>query len=92
MTRPCYLSLSRAVRWPLRPSAVVLVDERGHALTKRDIEHSLSVLVKATVSLDPAIARAVDIGLLATRLPKIVFREPRRVAERFGRGCRLANA
>ena len=79
VTRPCYLSLRRAVRSSLRPSGVVLVDERGHSLTRHDIEHALGVPVDATVSLDPAVARAVDSGLLTTRLPKVISRELRRV-------------
>ena len=48
---------------------VVLVDEPGRALRARDIEASLGVPVVATVLLDPAIARAVDAGLLLARLP-----------------------
>jgi hypothetical protein len=59
---------------------VVLIAEPGRALTKRDIENSLSAPIEATVSLDPAIARAVDSGLLTTRLPRVLFRELRRVA------------
>ena len=80
ITRPCYLSLSRAVSSHLRPTGVVLVDERGHSLTRRDIEHALRVPVDATVSIDPAVSRAVDSGLLTTRLPKVIYRELRRVA------------
>lgn len=79
VTRRCYLSLRRASKSDLRPSGIVLIDERGRALNKRDIEHSLSAPVEATVSIDPAIARAVDSGLLTTRLPKVIFRELRRV-------------
>ena len=79
VTRPCYLALRRAARSSVRPSGVVLIAEPGHAFTKRDIEHSLSAPIEATVSLDPAIARAVDSGLLATRLPRVLFRELRRV-------------
>jgi hypothetical protein len=47
----------------------VLVDEPGRALRARDIEASLRAPVVATVLLDPAIARAVDAGLLVARLP-----------------------
>ena len=79
VTRPCYLSLRRAVSSSLRPSGVVLVDERGHSLTRHDIERALGVPVDATVSMDPAVARAVDSGLLTTRLPKVISRELRRV-------------
>ena len=80
VTRPCYLSLRRASRMPVRPTGVVLVAEPGRALSARDIEHALGVPVEATVSVDPAVARAVDAGLLAARLPRIIARELRGVA------------
>jgi hypothetical protein len=67
--RPCYLALRAAVRQPTRPTGIVLVDEPGRALRARDVEASLGVPVVATVLLDPAIARAVDAGLLLARLP-----------------------
>jgi hypothetical protein len=38
------------------------------------------VPVEATVAIDPAIARAVDAGLLAARLPRSLGRDLRRVA------------
>jgi hypothetical protein len=80
VTRPCYLSLRRAARATTIPTGIVLVDEPGRALTRRDVEHAVGVAVEATVSLDPAVARAVDAGLLATRLPRVIARELRRVA------------
>jgi hypothetical protein len=80
VTRPCYLSLRRAVRATARPTGIVLVHEPGRALSQRDVEHAVGVAVEATVSLDPAVARAVDAGLLATRLPRVIARELRRVA------------
>jgi len=80
ITRPCYLALRRAVRCPSRPTGVVLVDEPGHGLTQRDVEHALGVPVEATVGLDPTISRAVDAGLLATRLPRVMTRDLRTVA------------
>jgi MinD superfamily P-loop ATPase len=69
VTRPCYLALRAAVRQPVRPTGVVLVEEPGRALRARDVEASLGAPVVATVLLDPAIARAVDAGLLLARLP-----------------------
>jgi hypothetical protein len=69
VTRPCYLALRAAVRRAVRPSGVVLVDEPGRVLKARDVEASLGVPVVATVLLDPAVARAVDAGLLLARLP-----------------------
>ena len=79
VTRPCYLALRAAVRQPTRPTGVVLVEEPGRALGAPDIEASLGVPVVATVLLDPAIARAVDAGLLQARLP-IGFRHALRLA------------
>ncbi len=80
VTRPCYLSVRRAVRSPVRPTGVILVDEPGHGLGQRDVEHALGVPVEAVVSLDPVIARAVDAGLLAGRLPRVMTRALRQVA------------
>ena len=68
VTRPCYLSLLRASRLP-RPDGIVLVSEHGRSLTAADVAHSIGAPVVATVEIDPAIARAVDAGLLAARLP-----------------------
>ncbi len=80
VTRPCYLSLRRAVRGPTRPSGVIIVDEPGRALGRHDVELALGAPVDATVAVDPAVARAVDAGLLAGRLPRSLGRELRRVA------------
>jgi hypothetical protein len=80
VTRPCYLALRRAVRSPVRPTGVILVEEHGRALSHRDVEHAVGAPIEATVSIDPAIARAVDAGLLASRLPRVISRELRRVA------------
>ena len=80
VTRPCYLSLRRAVREPTRPNGIVLVDEPGRSLRRREIEHALGAPVEAVVTVDPMIARAVDAGLLASRLPRSLGRELRGVA------------
>jgi hypothetical protein len=80
VTRPCYLSLRRAVRSAVRPTGVILVDEPGRGLGQRDVEHALGVPVEAVVSLDPSVSRAVDAGLLASRLPRVMTRALRRAA------------
>ncbi|MBK9180240.1 MAG: hypothetical protein IPM45_11890 [Acidimicrobiales bacterium] len=80
VTRPCYLSLRRAVAAPLRPSGVVLVREPGRALGRADVEEVLGVPVRAEVLVDPAVARAVDAGLLASRLPRTLERSLRHAA------------
>lgn len=78
--RPCYLALRRALAAPIRPSAVVLVDEPGRALTRRDIEDVMGVPVRAEIAYDPAIARAVDAGLLAGRVPRALEKALREAA------------
>ena len=80
VTRPCYLSLRRAAASPLRPSGVILVEEKGRALQRDDVESVLGVPVRAVVMLDEAVARAVDAGLLATRLPRGLARSLRHAA------------
>lgn len=70
VTRPCFIAIRRAQHMLIRPTGIVLVDEPGRSLTSRDVEHALGVPVAAEVRLDPAVARAVDAGLLIARLPK----------------------
>jgi MinD-like ATPase involved in chromosome partitioning or flagellar assembly len=70
VVRPCFLALRRAVAAPVRPSGVILVREPGRSLGRRDVEEALQVPVCAEVDLEPAVARAVDAGLLAARLPR----------------------
>jgi hypothetical protein len=72
--RPCYLALRRALDAPLRPAGLVLVHESGRALARADVEEVLGVPVRAEVRVDPAIARAVDAGLLAGRMPRSLER------------------
>lgn len=67
--RPCYLALRRALRAPLQPGAVVLVGEPQRALQQADVEDVLGLRVRAAIPWKPAIATAVDAGLLARRLP-----------------------
>jgi hypothetical protein len=68
--RPCFMAIRRAQRLTVRPTGIVLVDEPGRALTSTDLERALGVGVIAEVRLDPAVARAVDAGLLIARLPR----------------------
>jgi len=80
VTRPCYLSVRRAVGLPVRPDAVVLVDEPGRSLGHRDVEAVLGVPVRAVVPLEASIARAIDAGLLLARLPRSLSRALRAAA------------
>ena len=79
--RPCYLALRRAMASPLRPSEVVVVREPGRSLSRHDIESALGAPVRAEIEADPAVARAVDAGLLmARRLPRSLERGLRHAA------------
>jgi MinD-like ATPase involved in chromosome partitioning or flagellar assembly len=80
VTRGCYLALRRCTDLPLRPSGVVLVAEPGRALDAEDVEAVVGVPVVARVVWDPAVARAVDAGLLAARLPRRLERALRSAA------------
>lgn len=80
VTRACFLSLRRALAAPLRPSEIVLLTEPGRSLTRVDVEDCIGAPVVAEVAVDPAVARAVDAGLLASRLPRGLVRELGRAA------------
>ena len=69
VTRACYLALRRATELDVTPTGVVLIEEPGRSLRAADIEASIGAPVVSTALLDPAIARAVDAGLLVSRLP-----------------------
>lgn len=75
VTRACYLAVRRAVdaREPI--DGIVLVEEPGRALDATDLEASLGAPVVSRVLLDPAVARAVDAGLLLSKLPGAFRRE-----------------
>lgn len=75
VTRACFLSLRRALSAPLRPSEVVLLTEPGRSLTRLDVEECIGAPVVAEIPVDPVVARAVDAGLLAARLPRSLARE-----------------
>jgi hypothetical protein len=70
VTRACYVALRRASGCPFRPSGVVVVREEGRALQADDIAAVVGAEVWAEVQVDPAVARAVDAGLLAAALPR----------------------
>jgi hypothetical protein len=80
VTRPCYLSLRRSSRSPCRPTGVILVRDPGRPLGPRDVETSVGAPVVATIDVDPTVARALDAGLLAYRVPRTVRRQLQRAA------------
>ncbi len=80
VTRPCYLALRRLPGAPLHPSGIVVVREAGRALDAADVAAVAGAPVVAEVAVEAEIARAVDAGLLARRLPRGLDRALRRVA------------
>ncbi len=84
VTRACFVGLRKAVAVMPRPDGVVLVVEPGRALRAADVERSVGAPVVATVSVDPLVARCVDAGLLAARLPRAMSRELRGIIESDG--------
>jgi len=70
--RPCYLALRRASLLTAKPHGVIVITEPGRALGVHDVESVVGAPVLAEIPFDPAIARAVDAGLLAGRVPTLL--------------------
>ncbi len=79
VTRPCYLALRRAARSNVAADGVVLIREPGRSLDRSDVEGLLATPVVAEIDVDPAVARAVDAGLLARHAPRHLHRALRGV-------------
>ncbi|MEO1063873.1 MAG: hypothetical protein AAFZ07_20835 [Actinomycetota bacterium] len=79
VVRPCYLALRRLQRLTMPADGIVLVDEPGRALRADDVAAAAGVPVIARVPWDPAISRAVDAGVLASRQPRPLLRSLRSV-------------
>lgn len=84
VTRLDYLALRRAVNLPQAPDGIIVVEEPGRALHVVDAERAIGAPVIAVVAWDPAIARAVDAGLLGTRHPALGRLLAHDVAEAVG--------
>jgi CO dehydrogenase nickel-insertion accessory protein CooC1 len=76
VVRPCYLALRRAATMKQaednQHNGVLVVNEPSRALTPNDVETVLRVPVRGVIPFDPSVARAVDAGLLAHRVPKVL--------------------
>lgn len=79
--RPCYLALRRSVAHELLEATLgaVVVDEPGRSLRPRDVARVIDRPVLAVVRAEARVARAVDAGLLAVRLPDCLGRMAVRV-------------
>ena len=82
VTRACYLALRRAVNLGITSAAVgVVVTEPGRALGCEDVAAVTGLPVIATIPLRAEIARAVDAGVLAERLPDPLATAAERILE-----------
>jgi hypothetical protein len=86
VVRGCYLALRRGLQHPAIEDAVgaILVEEHGRSLGARDVEDVFGVPVLATIVARSPIARAVDAGVLTTRLPEGLARPMHHAFERGG--------
>jgi hypothetical protein len=86
VVRGCYLALRRAVHIDLTAGAsgAVFVDEAGRSLGVRDVANVLGVPILATVGVRASTARAVDAGVLPSRLPDSLARPARELLQRIG--------
>jgi len=84
--RGCYLALRRAVHAPPleHTAGVVLLDEAGRSLGANEIGEVLDLPVLARIPVKDTIARAVDAGVLPTRLPEPLARAATDVVRRVG--------
>lgn len=73
VSRLCYLA-TRAARPLLPPDDVVVIDEPGRALRPSDLAAVFGTAIDTVLPWDPAVARAVDAGLFAARLPRSLHR------------------
>lgn len=77
VTRPCYLAAraeSRTRQYEDRADGLIVITEPGRALSADDMAGATGVPVVAEIPWDPAVARAIDAGLLAARLPASLAR------------------
>lgn len=69
VTRACFLALEAARCGPT-PDAVVLIEEDGRQLRRRQVEDALGAPVAVAIRWHREVARAADSGLLEAKLPR----------------------
>jgi hypothetical protein len=94
VVRDCYVALRRALRHPLvaGASGAVVMDEEGRALGATEVRDVLGLDVFTSVPLLVPIARVVDAGVLATRLPRPLEKAATRFLARVGLAGREGRA
>jgi hypothetical protein len=74
VTRACYLALRRALAVTPPPDNAIVIAEPGRALDDTDVASVLGLPIVATIRTDQSVARTVDAGLLASRVPQAIER------------------
>ena len=69
---PCYVAVATLLARNDTPfDGIILVTEPERSLTSGDVTDVLGLPIVASVSVTPRVARAIDAGLLSTRLPRL---------------------
>jgi hypothetical protein len=86
VVRDCYLALRAARRDPLLPcaSGALAMEETGRALGAAEVRDVLGLEVLASVPVRMPIARAVDAGVLTSRVPESLEKAAKRFLVRAG--------
>lgn len=71
VTRACFLALDAARRGPM-PDHILLIEEEGRALRPSDVSAAVGAEIAVRVRWHRDVARAVDAGLLAARVPRVL--------------------
>lgn len=74
VTRPCYLAIRHWMQSGLAPTEVAVIREKYRSLSDDDVANTVGAPVRTTLEIDPKVARAVDAGMLAARLPRSLRR------------------
>jgi len=94
VVRECYLALRRAAASSLtaRATGLVVLQEPGRSLGPADVAQVLGRPVAARIPLRVATARAVDAGVIPTRLPDPMARASEQILRALGLDPRRAVA
>jgi hypothetical protein len=86
VVRDCYVALRAALRDPLLAGAsgVIAMEETGRALGASEIRDVLGAEVLGVVPVRMPIARVIDAGVLASRMPEPLERAAKRFLGRIG--------
>lgn len=79
VTHPCYLAVRRAVAMDIKVDGFVLNNQPGRALTAHDVSRAINAPCRTEVMYEMTIARSVDAGLLAVRMPVALRRAARQL-------------